>query len=89
MQQDTSVDIPGIDLANQFSASTARRQHRSLPAHGNNCADAAFPIGNHAGDGSVLGTEADTACGVDADADMNGARGGDQGTAYIADFDGR
>jgi hypothetical protein len=37
-------------------------------------ADAAFPMGDHAGDGSVLGTEADTACGVDADADVNSAR---------------
>lgn len=89
MQQDTSIDIPGIDLANQFSASTAGRQHRPFPAHGNNGADAAFPMGDHAGDGSVLGTKAETACRVDADANMDRARGGDQGAAHVADFDRR
>ncbi len=65
------VQVAGVDLADEFAASSAGRQHIKgimlISPHRDNFRDSIFPRGDHSSDGTMLRTEAGARTGIDAD----------------------
>src|SRR5215469_5115529 len=75
---DFRVNVGWVYLADKFTAPSAGRQNVQLSVgitpHCHDLGDLIFARGHHGGDGSVLGAEAGTRGGVDADTRVAAAR---------------
>jgi hypothetical protein len=76
--------VSRIDLPQEFTAATARREYGSIAIHCDNHPHRGLSRFEHLGDRRVLGTEADTTLDIDADTGEDGPRRGDEGGGHFA-----
>lgn len=71
VEDDLGIQVGGIDLANEFPATTARRQHVQsalvVAPNSDDLDNAILARRHHGGDGRMFGTESCATAGIDAD----------------------
>lgn len=88
-QDDLGLEVGGVHLPNELTTPSAGRQDVEVTAvtapHRDNLGDPILPGCDHGGDGAVLGAEASTRSGVDADSAVLVAGRGDERGCDVAE----
>lgn len=83
------IDVGRVDLVDELSASSTRRQHMQdsfvAPPHRDDLLDPVLAGRDHCGDGTVLRAEPRTRFGVDADTRVTVALVGDERRSYVSE----